>query len=122
MELKPLGIRAMPRTTVNIDLPVLRELKRLKAQERKSLGRLISDLLAEAIGRRKSERPHAAPRLQWTSRSMKALVDLADKDGLWKALESEEDRPERRATRRKPKSPAKKSRSGSTRTDTGTVS
>jgi hypothetical protein len=111
----------MPRTTVNIDLPVLRELRRLKEQERKPLGRLISDLLAEALGRRRSERPHAAPRLRWTSHSMGALVDLDDKERLWKALEGQADKPQRTPRRRKPRATTRSPRPGSPPADKGTV-
>jgi hypothetical protein len=70
----------MPRTTLDIDTPILRELKKLQAKERRSLGKIVSQLLAEALGRRKAE-PEAAP-LQWVSRPMGALVDLSDKDAL----------------------------------------
>ena len=34
------------RTTLDIDGPILRELKKLQIKEGKSLGRLVSDLLA----------------------------------------------------------------------------
>ena len=37
------------RTTLDIDDPVLRELKQLQTKEGKSLGRLVSDLLARAL-------------------------------------------------------------------------
>jgi predicted nucleic acid-binding protein len=46
----------MPRTTVDIDAPVLRDLKRLQKQEGKSLGRLVSDLLAQALHHSKTGR------------------------------------------------------------------
>ena len=39
----------MPRTTVDIDASVLRELKRRQERERKTLGQLISELLAKAM-------------------------------------------------------------------------
>ena len=80
----------MPRTTVNIDTPVLRELKRLQKKERKSLGRLMSDLLAQALSRRKQEEPLASPHLHWTSRAMKARVDLTDKEAVRAALERDD--------------------------------
>ena len=41
------------RTTVDIDDPILNDLKKLRKAERKSLGRLISDLLAQALQERK---------------------------------------------------------------------
>ncbi|MEZ5727162.1 MAG: hypothetical protein R3E48_03590 [Burkholderiaceae bacterium] len=36
------------RTTIDIDDPILKDLKRLQRREGKSLGRLVSDLLAQA--------------------------------------------------------------------------
>ena len=76
----------MPRTTVNIDAPVLRDLKRLQKREGKALGRLISDLLARAMGGqgRGESRPAS---LEWVSRPMGARVDLADTDAVFAALE-----------------------------------
>ena len=47
----------MPRTTVDIDAPLLRDLKRLQKREGLSLGRLVSDLLGEALGERQARRP-----------------------------------------------------------------
>ena len=79
----------MPRTTVNIDAPILRDLKRLQKKEGKSLGRLISDLLAQVLSRMRQEKPLASPRLHWTSRPMHALVDLTDKEAVRAALERE---------------------------------
>jgi hypothetical protein len=40
------------RTTIDIDDPILKELKRLQRREGKPLGRLASDLLAQARARR----------------------------------------------------------------------
>lgn len=76
------------RTTVNIDDPVLRDLKKLQKKEGKSLGRLVSDLLAHAIGERKSARAPARPP-QWISKAMGARVDLADQEALYAAMEQE---------------------------------
>ena len=76
----------MARTTLNLDDPVLADLKRLQRKEGKPLGELASELLASAI----AERKHATVpplRLQWTSRPMGALVDLDDKEALFAALE-----------------------------------
>ena len=74
------------RTTVDIDEPVLKELKRLTQREGKALGRVVSDLLAESLGRRRAESP-PVPAFFWTSRSMDARVDLADKDAVQAALD-----------------------------------
>ena len=77
--------RIMPRTTVDIDLPLLKELKRLQKREKKSLGRLVSDLLARALADERVRR--CEPRtFEWISRPMGLLVDLTDKDALEAAL------------------------------------
>jgi hypothetical protein len=73
------------RTTVDIDEPVLKEVRRLQQREGRPLGRLVSDLLAEALGRRRG-RGAEPPGFSWTSRSMDARVDLADKDAVQAAL------------------------------------
>jgi hypothetical protein len=61
------------RTTVDIDTPVLIDLKKIQQKEGKSLGRLISDLLAQSLDARKS-----AKATEWISKAMGARVDLAD--------------------------------------------
>ncbi len=76
----------MPRTTVDIDAPLLRDLKRLQKREGLSLGRLVSDLLAEALGERQIHRPEP-PTFEWHTRPMVARVDLADKDAIQAALD-----------------------------------
>ncbi len=73
------------RTTVDIDEPVLKELRRLQKREGRPLGRVMSDLLADALGRRRQGQA-APPGFSWTSRSMEARVDLADKDAVQAAL------------------------------------
>ena len=76
------------RTTVDIDDPVLKDLKKIQQKEGKSLGRLISDLLAQALGERKSAKsPSGAPR--WISKAMGARFDLADREALYAAMERE---------------------------------
>lgn len=77
------------RTTLDIDEPVLKEVKRLTRREGKALGRVVSELLAESLGRRRSGTP-AAPPFAWTSRPMAARVDLADKDAVQAALDTSE--------------------------------
>jgi hypothetical protein len=81
----------MPRTTLNLDGPVLADLKRLQRKEGKSLGDLASELLASAIASRKSSTA-TAPAFRWTSRPMGALIDLEDKEALFAALDKEEHR------------------------------
>jgi mRNA-degrading endonuclease RelE of RelBE toxin-antitoxin system len=64
------------RTTIDIDDPILKELKRLQRRERKSLGRLVSDLLAQSLANARNERPGAS-RFDWIAKPMGARVDIA---------------------------------------------
>jgi mRNA-degrading endonuclease RelE of RelBE toxin-antitoxin system len=74
------------RTTIDIDDPVLNDLKKLGKAERKSLGRLVSDLLAQALQERKAPRKKPKPS-GWVSKEMGVRVDLNDKEALYAALE-----------------------------------
>ncbi len=76
----------MARTTIDIDTPILKDLKRLQKRERKSLGRLVSDLLAEALARYRSGSLEDRE-LQWRSQRMNALIDIADKEAVYAALD-----------------------------------
>jgi hypothetical protein len=80
----------MPRTTIDIDAPILRDLKRRQKREGKSLGRLVSDLLAQALHDRKVDQ--ASPSFRWIVRSMRAQIDLADKEAVYEALDRQDDR------------------------------
>ena len=80
----------MPRTTVNIDAPVLRDLKRLQKREGKPLGQLMSELLAHALGGRRAERAKDEA-FAWTARPMRARVDLADKEAVQAVLDRDTD-------------------------------
>lgn len=81
----------MARTTLDIDAPILRDLKRLQKREGKSLGRLVSDLLARALHHRNAGQPVPSS-FRWISRSMRAQADLADKDAVFEALDRQEGR------------------------------
>lgn len=74
------------RTTVDLDAPILRDLKRLQQVEGKSLGRLVSELLAQALAARRA-RPTSPPAFHWVSRPMQARIDLTDKEALSAALD-----------------------------------
>lgn len=74
------------RTTLDIDDPILKDLKRLQARQGKSLGRLVSDLLAQALAASAAGAP-AAREFRWISRPMGARVDLADRDALLDAMD-----------------------------------
>jgi mRNA-degrading endonuclease RelE of RelBE toxin-antitoxin system len=77
----------MPRTTVDIDAAVLRDLKRLQKRERKPLGQLISELVAAALAQQTNRRPGPEP-FTWKVRRMRARIDLEDKEALRSALDS----------------------------------
>jgi hypothetical protein len=70
----------MPRTTLEIDGTVLRDVRRIQKKQGKSLGRTVSDLLSHAIAAEKSG--SAAPAFRWISRPMRARVDLLDKEAV----------------------------------------
>jgi len=76
----------MARTTLDIETPILKELKQIRKEEGGSLGNLVSRLLTDAIARRKA-RPAEAPSFQWNSQAMGALVDLADKEVVYTILD-----------------------------------
>ena len=76
------------RTTLDIDDPVLKELKRRQRAEGKSLGRVASELLARALA--EQNKGTAPAGFDWISRDMGARVDLADKEALHQALDAPE--------------------------------
>ena len=76
------------RTTLDIDDPVLREVKALHKKEGRSMGAVVSELLADALGRRRGSGTRAT-KFHWTSRPMKTLVDLSDKDAVYAALDAD---------------------------------
>ncbi len=77
------------RTTIDVDGPVLRELKRRARAEKKTLGALASELLAGALARRRPDTKDA-PRLTWHTTDGGLLVDLADQERLWEVLDAEQ--------------------------------
>jgi len=78
----------MPRTTIDIDPTVMRALKARQRLEGKTLGRLVSELLSSAMEADGDGRPPPAP-LAWSSRPMRALVDLDDPEVLRRALDAQ---------------------------------
>jgi hypothetical protein len=76
----------MPRTTVNLDSSVLRELKRRARAEAKSLGDVVSELVGPALAERHAPRR----RLRWNAAAMgRPKVDLEDKEAVRQALGDE---------------------------------
>ena len=76
----------MARTTIDIDTPVLQEIKNLQRAESKSLGRLISELLSEALGHRITQREEFT--LDWFHQDMGALVEIGDKEELYPTMDN----------------------------------
>lgn len=74
------------RTTIDIDAPILRELKELGRRDGRSLGRVVSDLLARSLVEERRQAP-PAPAFRWLSRRMDALVDLDDRDAVYDAMD-----------------------------------
>ena len=73
------------RTTLDLEKPVLDGLRRLQENEKLPLGKFASRLLAEAMAGERllpPERP-----FEWVSADMRAKVDLADKDALYRELD-----------------------------------
>jgi hypothetical protein len=75
------------RITIDIDDPILKDLKCLQRREGKSLGLLVSDLLARSLADARASLPPDAPSLRWMSRPMRAHVDLADKEAVRRAMD-----------------------------------
>ena len=76
------------RTTIDIEDPILREVKAIQKKEGRSMGAVISELLADALARRRPSRSPPPP-FRWTSRPMKSLIDLADKEAVYAALDAD---------------------------------
>lgn len=77
------------RTTLDIEKPVLDELKKLQKTEKRPLGQITSALLAEVLQSRQSAKQTSErPKLRWTTANMGAKVDLSDKDALHRALDA----------------------------------
>jgi hypothetical protein len=76
------------RTTLDIEKPVLAELKKLQQKTHQSLGKLASSLLGEALKQRSTldMKDGQEPTLNWNAREMKARVDLQDKDAVYRAM------------------------------------
>jgi hypothetical protein len=72
------------RTTIDLDPAILRRLNERKRREGKTLGQLVSELLAGVLREEGTSPPSG---LDWISRPMGARVDLEDKEAVRRALE-----------------------------------
>ena len=68
------------RTTLDIDARILQELKRIQKKEGTSLGRLVSNLLAQALKADAASDTASPP--AWITKPMGARVDLSDKEKI----------------------------------------
>lgn len=75
------------RTTLDIEKPVLINLKQLARKRRRTMSRLASDLLAEALHR--TDAGPSSPSFSWKSRNMKARVDIDNKEALHSLLDAD---------------------------------
>ncbi|MFZ9958677.1 MAG: hypothetical protein ACO3E7_08650 [Burkholderiaceae bacterium] len=75
------------RTTFDIDDATLQALKNLQKVEAKPLGRLASDLIAEALHGRVRATPKKLPPFAWHSKAMQPRVDLSDKAAVFDVLD-----------------------------------
>ena len=74
------------RTTIDIDDPILKEVRRLQRRAGKSMGRLVSDLLAQALADARAAPPRATS-FKWVAKAMGARVELSDTQALFDALD-----------------------------------
>jgi hypothetical protein len=83
------------RTTIDIADPILDEVKRLRAKEERTLGSVVTELLAEGLAARRS-RAHATPvKFEWPSQDLQPRIDLNDKEALWATWDAEQGFPHR---------------------------
>lgn len=73
------------RTTIDIDNSVLAQLRERQRREHKTLGQLVSELLAMAMAEPAGE-SEAEP-LPWATAQMRPRVDLEDRDAVHRLLD-----------------------------------
>ena len=77
----------MARTTIDIDDPILKEIRAIQKREGRSMGKIVSQLLAEALIEQKASAK--TPKFKWISRPMRSLVDISDKDEVYRILDND---------------------------------
>lgn len=77
------------RTTVDIDAPLLDEIKEIQHSEGKSMGRVMSELLAAGLHARCDAKKRTPKRpFRWFAADLQPRIDLNDKDALYEALDA----------------------------------
>lgn len=79
----------MSRTTIDLDPVVLGQLKTRQRREGKTLGQLVSELLAKELGEHDTR---DTPPLRWVATDLEPMVDLDDKEALARALGDDDPR------------------------------
>lgn len=77
------------RTTVDIADPVLEDVRRVQEREGKTLGQVITELIAVGLASRRAE--DQPKELRWIAKHLGSGIDLRDKDALWEILDRDED-------------------------------
>ena len=78
------------RTTLNIDDPILREVKKVAEEKGLPLGRVVSDLLADALhdaGPARSHRSGSTP-FRFLTKRMGVLLDIDDTTAVLDAVDT----------------------------------
>jgi hypothetical protein len=78
----------MARTTIDLDQTILEEIRERARSERKPMGQVASDLLAQALASSSLERPRSA--FWWPSHRGNPRIDIDDKDAVFAALHGHE--------------------------------
>jgi hypothetical protein len=71
------------RTTLDLDPLILAALEERQRAEGKSLGQMVSELLAPAL----RQEPTRSVSVKWPSQAMHALVNIDDDDEVWSLLD-----------------------------------
>ena len=71
---------------MDLEKPILDELKALGRINKRSLGQVASQLLAEALVQKK-RKTRSSSKFRWKSQPMRARVDLSDKDAIFAILD-----------------------------------
>jgi hypothetical protein len=74
------------RTTIAIDDLVLRRVKTISKNEKKSLARTVSELLMAGIKTTECK-PEKPKKFHWNTQAMNAKIDISDKEQLYSVLD-----------------------------------
>ncbi len=77
----------MARTTIDLDQSVIRDLRERAKHENKSMGQVASEILRQGL----TDEPTDRPAFRWKTHKMGLpLIDLEDKDELYRVLDEDE--------------------------------